>query len=673
MTRRTIVGLAVLALLGSIFCVWMLRDDPPVAPTLRESNAPAPNPTASTTRPEPTTAPLPSGLRENAAPAATEPPAATPLQGFRGVVVDEANAPLADVAVHLLDSASNEPLALPWILQQRLPLAPLASGRTARDGTFAIGLPVAQDKEHDLFFLAANHAAFRLTNLRMQPDQWFDVGTLVMVPGVDVRGRVTVEGSGAPVPGAVVSIEAGASFVDAALRALPSGDRGLATKVDAAGRFVLRNTPRLGVVRLAAVAQGFARVVRGNVNLSGSGPVELDFVLPPGVSLAGRVVDERGAAIAGARIAAFPKRRSEQPFVASSEHDGRFVLQHLTAGEYDVRVEARGYQEHQQSGVVAGRDDLDVALVANGSARIRVLTRSGAAVRDFHVALRRFLPENGDRLAFVADVPEQRARLEGAEDFVTIVGVPSGTFVAQIDAEGYATTFSAPFELDATRRTRDVDVVVSAGATLFGTVLDEAGRPLADATVTTEPDGADPDSPTWRVLAAAVPDRITKATATTDANGRFVMPALAFADYQLAIHHPEACSHRERGIRLDTEGERTLAPIRVLRGALVTGRATFGGAVAPRMKIVLRSPSNAASRPGSGLRLETFTAPDGAFRFPMRVPPGMYELRAAVVDTADTPGGHFRHLQQLQRSAMSLVVAAGQDRIERDIDLPNDH
>ena len=672
MTARSGIAAALGLVAVALFAWWIFTNaDPAIGPA----------PDASVRPPTPAAAPItPAGIAHEPILSTRDPaarpehdPAADARQGFRGVVVSAHGEPLAEVAVHLLESSLNDPLAMPWILQQRLPLGPLTSARTAADGTFAIGLPVAQDKLYELFFVDAAHAAVRLTNLRMRPDEWFDVGAVTMVPGITVTGRVSIEGSGLPVPAAVVSVEAGTSFVDAALRALPSGDRGLSALVDATGHFELRNTPRLGVVRLTAAAPGFARVVRPDVNLSAPGPLEVDFVLPPALTIQGRITDEQNRGVAGARVEAWPRQSWASPLVGVSERDGRFVVGTLAAGPYAVRVVARGFRTHAQPDVAAGGADLFVSLTQNGSVRLRVRLPTGAPVRNFHANLRRFYAERGGQIAFVADVPGQRVRLDDRTDFAEIDGIPDGTFVFQVASEGFATTLSPPFTIDQAVRRSDVDVVLTTGATLAGQVLDESGRPLAEATVTTEPDGAMMDSPTWRMLAGAVPDRITIATTNTDADGRFELPLLAFGDYQLQIRHPDTCWTREPGIRLTVPARQTLAPIRLLRGSVVTGRATIGGAIAPRMKIVLTSPSNRAGQPTDGFRLETLAEPDGRFRFPRRVPPGMYELRAAVVDTHDSPGGHFRHLRQLQRSAVGLAVTAGQDRIERDIDLPNDH
>jgi hypothetical protein len=156
-----------------------------------------------------------------------------------------------------------------------------------------------------------------------------------------------------------------------------------------------------------------------------------------------------------------------------------------------------------------------------------------------------------------------------------------------------------------------------------------------------------------------------------------VLPRLALASYQLEVDHEQACRTVVPGLHLDDAGERILPAIRLPGGAIVTGRATVDGRIAGQMKVQLSSRVRAGTPPGTPLgafaiRLEAVTDPDGAFVMPRRVPPGDYDLRAAVVGTASETQ-ILQQLMQLQRSATTVTVAAGQRHVERDIDLPPQH
>lgn len=674
--RTAIAVVAAIAAVALVFVAWRHAAAEPGAPeqsrtpTAPEVQAPPAAPVQSTVAQSPIPSqrvPVDGSLGTGAEPGVS--------QGWRGVVLDPDHQPLAGVHVYLFESSTNEPLAAPLVVQHRLPLATLATVRTGTDGTFAIGLPIVEAKAYELFVVADGFAAARQGGLRLLANEWFDLGVVTLDAGVTVRGRVTVAGAGTPIPTASVSIETATGFVDATLRAMP-GTANLTTTTDGNGAYELRNVPRHGQVRLLAQAPGFARILRGGLDMSGDASLVVDFELPAGASIRGRVVDASNQPIAEARVQAWPEKTSSPPFAAKSDREGAFVVANLAQGSYRLHAEAPGFLASEPATVKAGDSDVSITLPRAASVRLRVREADGTIVRRFRVGVRRVLPDRGAQLAFVAQIPDRSVALDPATDALVVEGIPIGIFVCQVECEGLATTFSMPFEVHRTGdnlvELQDVEVLVTPGATLVGQVLDEAGRPLAGASVTTQPDGADPDHPLWRVLAGAAATRATTRTVTTDEEGRFQCKLLALADYQIEVQHPDACELRATGIRLDSAGTRVLAPLRPFRGAVIAGRVTIGGRTAPQVKIVLTSPSNPGGR-DNGLRLETIADAEGHFRLPRRVPPGMYELRAAVVDTASPETRHFQQLRQLQRSATPVVVPTGQDRVERDIDIPTDH
>jgi len=603
----------------------------------------------------------------------TRVPVATTPQGLRGLVLDEGDRPLPGVQVHLLESPGNDPLGLPMLLQHRLPASALATTATEYDGTFAIGLPRVQDRIYELYLLSPDHATVRLGDLRLLADEWHDLGAITMGPGATLQGRVTVDGLATPVPNAVITVRAGTAFDDVALRGIEDGHRGLVTTADATGHYELRHAPGRGVVQVSATAPGFARLVRRDVELTTEQPITLDFALSPGWTLRGTVVDAEGQPIHEARVEVWPSQIADAAFLAASDLTGAWEVQGLAAGPHRVRASARGFQTAEVAEVAAGQADVRLVLPRRGRVEVRATTPDGGVLRDYQLSIHRYFDDRGGQIGFVADLPERHVRLDGFTDHTEFDGLPAGTFVCEVTAPGYAKTLSAPFTIEAEPApgTLRIEVPVSRGATLRGRVFAADGAPLADAVVRTQVDGADPESPIWKLLASAVPVRITSVEATTDADGNFVLPLLALGDYQLAVEHPEACRSIVSAIRLDRAAERTLPPIRLLRGAVVSGRATVGGRRAGQIKVVLLEAD--AGRQGPTTRLETVTDAEGSFRLPRRVPPGTYELRAAVVGTAAPDAQILRQLLQLQRSSTTVVVPAGQAVVERDIDIPDPH
>ena len=618
-------------------------------------------------------------IRDAAIPAQNAPVAerlAAYPQGLRGRVIDDRNRPLAGVRVYLLESASNEPLTLPILLQQGLILGPMAETLSTTDGAFALGLQLATDKLYEVRLLSPLHADVRLGDLRVLADEWHDVGDVVMVPGTTIRGRVTVEGTTTPVPGAIIAVEGGSAFADATMHGIPGRENGLATRAGADGGYLIHHAPARGVVRISAVAPGFARVLKRDIDLSSVETIDVDFDLPSGLALTGQVVDAQHRPIRNARVEAWPQQTSLDACTTRSRADGSFTVVGLRQEPHRLRVEARGYRRFEIADVEAGSRDLRVTLLPKAIVAVVVTAPGGRVLREYRLGLRRwFAGENGrpDQTGRIAETPDVRVRLDARDDAYEFGGGATGTYTVQVLAKGWAKTLSAPFTVAADTDRVDVAVQVTAGATLRGRVVDERQQPLADASVSSQIDGARPDNPVWRMLAATASDRITALTVQTDADGVFVLPQLAYGAYQLQVRHPGACPQFVTGIAITDSVERDLGTIRLDSGALVFGRATVDNRVAGQIKVVLTSVVATDTPPPPndlGIRLETVTDSKGAFAMPRRVPPGDYELKAAAVDSGNPDGQIFQHLIQMQRSATRMTVLPGQRQVEQHIDIP---
>ncbi|MBL8732935.1 MAG: carboxypeptidase regulatory-like domain-containing protein [Planctomycetes bacterium] len=680
MNRKLLPSIAVvIALLAGFgLYAWLARDtsdQPPAAPTAT-ANGGVPNAGGATSKAPDTTSVdiIPTARREPVPADRATPPQPPSAQGLRGLVLDRQQRPLRDIDVHLIESASNDPLALPMQQQRRRAVGPLASTRSGDDGSFAIGLPTVQDKVYELFLVSPRHAIAHRSGLRLLPNEWHDLGAIELVPGAVLTGRVTVEGHpDIPVPEAQVQVDVGTAFDDAARRSLPNGDNGLGAVVDHDGRYEIHHVPRHGLVRVRAFAPGFARAQRNDIELRDDAPAVVDFALAPGLGLRGRVVDDQGLGVAAARIEAQPIEMAGDALIGNSDAYGQFEVLGLVKGNYRLRVLANGFETELVPGVAAGAENLHIALTPRTVARVLVRSPTGTVLRSYRLGLRRYFAEQGGQVGLVVDVPDQRVRLDGATDLATVPNVPTGVFVLQVEAEGFAKTLSPPFACgrrDDATPAPVVEVTMQIGGTLRGIVLDELGAPLVSATVATLPAGADPDNPLFKMVAGSLADRITTLQVTTGSDGAFVLPQLAHGDYQLSLDHDHACRTLVRGIRIDQDGAQDLGTLRLPIGAEVTGHATLGGRVAGQMKVVLSSPATAAPD-HPNLRLETITDANGVFRLPRRVPPGTYELRAAVAGDGEPDAQIFHQLLQLQRSMTTVVVLPGDRRVERDIDLPN--
>ena len=615
-------------------------------------------------------------------------------QGLRGAAVNANGRPLMGVTVYLVESASNDPMLLHLVNQQPHLLAPMASAETAQDGTFAVGLAVAQKKTYDLFLLSPRHATVRMTGLRLLPNSWHDLGDLILRTGTTIRGRVTVKGQlGMPVPQATVKVSSGGAFADAALRALPGDSGGLIANVNANGDYELKNAPSNGVVLVTALAPGFARVVKHDIELNSNGPVQVDFELSPGKTLAGDVRTSTGLAIANARIEAWPKQANQPPLVTFSDERGTFLLQGVRAQPHTVKATAAGFAATEQTEVTPSQA-VHLTMVPQNRIHVTALAPTGRVLRNYRVGLRRFFPKDHNApldaqalangtLGSIHEVRDQRIRLDGNNDYAVIHNVPDGTYVCEVQADSFAKSFSLPVRFRAAQlpeaapgrpkpqqpgSVQRIEVTVTNGCSLLGQVIDSRGAPLGGATVTTQSPGTMPDSPMLRMMDRWVPKRVTQRTQKTDDNGFFQFERMALSTYQLQIDHPEACRTFIRQIDGKQPTEKRLAPITMPHGSVITGFATSQGRIAGQIKVVLTTQQTAPA--DKSLRLETVTDGEGRYRFTRRIPPGSYELRAAVVGTTSPDSEIFQQLLQLKRSSTIFIVPAGQDIVEHNLNVP---
>lgn len=156
------------------------------------------------------------------------------------------------------------------------------------------------------------------------------------------------------------------------------------------GRFILRDV-NLYDGAVWATRTGWLRdLFRYDGGLP-SAPVELR--LRPAGRIAGRVVDEQGAPVEGALISAEMSGRTTGCVVFDSygneaevrtDPEGRFILDPLEPGWFEIDVRAAGFQEARdvRRRSEAGRsvDDVEIALVRNAILEGRVVDADGAPV-----------------------------------------------------------------------------------------------------------------------------------------------------------------------------------------------------------------------------------------------------------------------------------------------------
>jgi hypothetical protein len=400
--------------------------------------------------------------------------------------------------------------------------APTGEAWSGADGAFAVLVPPG-----------------RVTLLASAPGRTPSSTRILWVaPGAELRGVEIVMDQGADVPGRVVDAAgkgvAGARVVGRVeIDGAPAGEIGAVSSGD--GRFLLGAVPP-GRLVLQAEAAGYAPSPAVVVTVSGEPGRREDVVirLAAPATLAGRVVDEQGAGIAGATVRALrPMSQIALPGV-TTDAQGQFDML-IAPGPVDVTVTAPGFAPGRASGVAASSRAVVITL-ARGGAIAGVVTGRGQPLSHFTVhVVQRSAPDGAPGAAI--DFWQQGMRVVSPDGSYRLSDLPSGRYSVTAAAPGLAPVEQPDVAVAPGREAR-VDLELAPGASLVGTVRNARSQaPVAGAVVRLS---------TGSELAMTY----------TDAGGGFAISDIAPGRRSLEVQHPGYVGRVESGIELAQGAER---------------------------------------------------------------------------------------------------------------------
>ncbi len=447
-----------------------------------------------------------------------------------GRVVDESDAPVAGAEVTLRAPPPADARAAAMMMaRQGEDEAGGPATTTDAEGSFEIG-DLAPGR-YDLDVRARGFAPATVPGLRLDEEVGeADFGTVVLVPGAAIEGRVA-DPDGRPVAGAAVTVHAQREGL-MGLGARPGPQGRVETGAD--GRFVVADLLPDQPLTLAIAKEGYGTEAIGSVRPAAD-PIAV--VLRPAGRLSGRVVDSQGDAIAGAHVTAHPDHRSMasasgammqqfRPTWAKSDADGRFLIEGVEPGTLTVSARAETYQQVMLSGVElepGTEREIEIVLEAGAVVEGRVTTADGLPVvgASIHVAPRRDAARGISGLRIAGG----DSAMTDAEGRYRVAGAPVGPASIQV------------FHNDRQRLTKlievrpggnVVDLVFEPGFEVSGQVVDGDGNPVGGAALALQPGLSSAGLPGSGFNFEPSPP------AVSGADGLFTLTDVAAGSYRLA-------------------------------------------------------------------------------------------------------------------------------------------
>jgi protocatechuate 3,4-dioxygenase beta subunit len=252
------------------------------------------------------------------------------------------------------------------------------------------------------------------------------------------------------------------------------------------------------------------------------------FITHGELRLEGQAIDPDKQPIGGATI------ELDGTLSTTSEADGSFVFEHLAGGDYVLTGEKATFYGEDTITLTADSEPDELELHSGVVVRVHVVDSDNHAVRDAKV--------EASRTAVVTD----------AEGNAVLRGVDLGSVRLEVNADNYGPVRVDVATGDDARATIDKTIVLAPGTPFGGTVVDEAGAPVASATVMIEQGH-------WRRRVDA------------DAHGHWLVPFLGGGKVAVSANSDAHIAKSEQIIDHDAHRAQLDVVVHVLLGAVARG------------------------------------------------------------------------------------------------------
>jgi len=583
--------------------------------------------------------------------------------GIRGRTVDSDGRPVVRARVTLFDAKTFPGGAFEGLGE----MVDLSIGKPSGAG----GLAAVMSDEKGWFQVTGLNPSKRLrvviepssgelTKRKMLPalrrGELLALGEFKLLRGVTIRG-VVLDGSGAPVPGAMVNAhkkggpmlilpndlrvpgtsegeaaveeeheDGGKKSAKRAVMVISNGSDGqvfMSTgggwkHSDAQGRFSIEDLPP-GDYELFVKKQGLQDGSLKDIHLKEGGERrDLIIRLRAGVDVELTIKDQEGHPIVGAEVYKFGGMQmfggSRKAPLGRSDNNGLILLKGVTGGEDSYRVEAKGFARSEvklSPGAGTERLRKEVVMAPGAELSGRLVLPDGAIPQHAVVYLRRTASERGKEEQLAS--PPTPTKSDGR---FRLPALKFGRYVLMVQAPGRR-TLTRDIEL---KKGQDElalgDLVLADLPKLVVTVLDQEDKPVEGAVVTSSAAGSGGEMN----LAISLEFGGSKGT---DAEGKQTLKDVQPGRINLKASVPERAPGFLDDFQFKAEAQETAVTLRLAEGGKISGRVLLpaGASLAPKSRILLfraghswavgRAPVNA----------------EGGFLIDL-VAPGRYQLQA---------------------------------------------
>jgi hypothetical protein len=650
--RPILVLLLVIAAIAALFIgvSSLLKDNPAppttiATPTAKDvAKAPAAPLGGETDAKAGRTAELAKPGKDSRAPAADGGTGAMFNNSLTGIVQNAQGTPLKDVEVSL--STIPPPGGLMFV--QDLPAESNdVTVRTAPDGHFVFR-SIPPRNHYTIIAKHPDYARREIESVPVQQEGAFEEPPIILTPGATLAGHVRDEQNNL-IPDAVLYLE-GMQFQAPGITA---PDR-ITAKTNGQGEYKFANVQR-GERSLTVTASGYGRQTVNGLKFDKDETVPRDIVLRAAEMIAGRVIGPNNTGLKGAVVSAIGFNASVQSArgQATTDDKGEFTFEDLSPGDYNLICSLKGYRLQQPARAHTNGDRVVLEMLKEASVCGQVVDDvTSAPVTSFTCRVRIYY---GEGMATApADTNTQQVNDPKGE--YCIEGVPQSEYVVEAMAPGYAPSLSARFQVAPGKDMQGIVVRMGKGGSMSGRVIDPDGKPVARARITTHDDDWTDDEFTAS-LGINLPSATTPVDVRTDGEGRFQIPNLAAASYQVIFEAPGYTNLVKHGITITKGVDQPLGDVRMARGGSLRGTLFDpSGAKLAGGRVSLRPAQNG----GPTAVYDTKSGVDGTFTF-VNVQPGTYILSGSRAGGGDA--NPLEMFKDARNSQKQVTIAENESKV----------